>query len=60
MNGFNVGETVIWNAVTGPVEAEYRGKSYGMDGYEACIIVRNPDSPPYQIMVPLKLLTKKS
>lgn len=50
----NVGDTVIWDSKTGPVEAEYRGKVYGMDGYEACLIVREEGSAPYQTMVPLK------
>jgi hypothetical protein len=58
-NEMNVGDTVIWQSKIGPVEAEYRGKSYGMDGYEACIIVRDENAPPYQTMVPMKEVSKK-
>lgn len=50
----NVGDTVIWNSKTGPVEAEFRGQTMGMDGYEATIIVRpakGESGSPFQITV---------
>lgn len=56
----SVGETVTWNSKTGPVDAEYRGKMLGMDGYEATIIVRNPGEPPYQITVPMGQVEQKT
>lgn len=55
----NVGDTVVWNSRVGKVEAEYRGKVYGVDGYEACLIVREEGSAPYQTMVPLKEIQAK-
>lgn len=55
----NVGDTIVWESRVGKVEAEYRGKSYGIDGYEACIIVRPTDAPPYQTMVPINQISKK-
>lgn len=51
----NVGETVIWQSAVGPVECEYRGKT----GDQACVIVREAGSAPYQTMVPVSKLSKK-
>jgi excisionase family DNA binding protein len=58
---FGVGETVVWNSKTGPVEAEFRGKVRGMDGWDACIIVPGAGVPglPYQVTVALSELEKR-
>jgi hypothetical protein len=56
---FGVGEAVVWNSKIGPVEAEYRGKLPGADGWVACVIVRNPGESPYQHMVALSELAKR-
>lgn len=56
----NVGEIVIWNSRTGPTEAEFRGQTMGMDGYEATIIVREEGKPPFQITVDADQIKKKS
>ncbi len=56
----NPGDRVIWNSKTGPVEAEYRGQTMGMDGYEATIIVREEGSSPFQITVDADQIRSKS
>jgi len=56
----NVGDKVIWNSKTGPVEAEFRGQTSGMDGYEATIIVREEGSAPFQITVDADQIRTKS
>jgi hypothetical protein len=38
----------------GATQAEYRGKTTGMDGWEATLIVRPESGAPYQVTVPLK------
>lgn len=60
LQSFNVGEIVIWDSKIGPVNAEYRGKLMGMDGYEATIIVREENENSFQITIPISQLRKKS
>jgi hypothetical protein len=49
----NVGDKVTWNSRVGPVEADYRGKQMGVDGWQATIIVHTPNAPSYQTTVSL-------
>ena len=56
---YRVGELVTWNTRVGPTDAEYRGRQYGVDGWEACVIVRTPGEPWYQTMVPMLDLQTK-
>lgn len=56
---FNVGELLIWNSrFQGKVKVEYRGKQYGIDGWEACVIIREEGKNPEQLMVPMTELSK--
>lgn len=48
----NPGDTVTWASRTGSTPAEYRGRTMGLDGWEATIIVRPAGEPPFQITVP--------
>ena len=59
MSEFQVGETVEWESRTGVVDAEYRGRSLGMDGWEATVICRPDGAPPYQTTAPLAQIRKK-
>lgn len=56
---FNVGELLTWNSrFQGKVKVEYRGKQFGVDGWECCVIVREEGKNPEQLMVPLTELSK--
>lgn len=51
MKTFNVGDAVVFDSRTGPLAAEYRGCQWGVDGKEACVIIREPGRPAEQLMV---------
>ena len=57
---FQVGEQIVYRGNIGEMPAEYRGKQNGMDGYEATIIVRPINEPPFQTTVPIAQIHKKS